>query len=147
MKRNAAMIFGVVLCLVFFSSLAFSQPRGGGYHSGGPHSGGHHDGYGSHHHGGWYGGWGYGYYPRGYWWGPGIFAYPGWGWPYSYPYFYRSYQAPPQVVEQPPEYDEPEQQQPDYWYYCQNPKGYYPYIKSCPGGWMQVVPNGTPSNP
>ena len=26
------------------------------------------------------------------------------------------------------------------WYYCQNAKGYYPYIKQCPGGWQQVDP-------
>jgi hypothetical protein len=36
--------------------------------------------------------------------------------------------------------------QPYYWYYCQNPQGYYPYIKSCPGGWMTVIPNVTPPN-
>jgi hypothetical protein len=27
-----------------------------------------------------------------------------------------------------------------YWYYCQSPQGYYPYIPHCPGGWLQVVP-------
>jgi hypothetical protein len=143
--------FGVILCLVFFSSLAPAQRQEGGYYGGGSHSGGHYHGYdyghGSYHHGGGYGGWGYGYYPRGYWWGPGIYAYPGWRWPYPYPYVYRSYQPPPQVIEEPPEYSEPEQEQPYYWYYCQNPQGYYPYIKSCPGGWMQVVPNVTPSTP
>jgi hypothetical protein len=32
------------------------------------------------------------------------------------------------------------------WYYCQNPQGYYPYIRSCPGGWLTVVPNVTPPN-
>ena len=136
MKRNPVMIFGVMLCLVFFSSLAFAERHGGGYHGGGSHSGGHHYGHGSHHHGGWHGGWGYGFY-----------AYPGWWWPYPYPYFYRSYQPPPQVIEQTPEYGEPMEQQPYYWYYCQNPQGYHPYIKSCPGGWMQVVPSETPSNP
>jgi hypothetical protein len=151
MKRNAVMIFGVILCLVFFSSLASAQHQGSGHYGGGSHSGGHyygHDyGHGSHHYGGGYGGWGYGYYPRGYWWGPGIYAYPSWWWPYPYPYFYPSYRPSPQVAEQPAEDGEPEQQQPYYWYYCQNPQGYYPYVKSCPGGWMQVVPNVTPSNP
>ncbi|MBV8977314.1 MAG: hypothetical protein JOZ13_08030 [Alphaproteobacteria bacterium] len=24
------------------------------------------------------------------------------------------------------------------WYHCANPEGYYPYIKSCRGGWEQV---------
>lgn len=27
-----------------------------------------------------------------------------------------------------------------YWYYCDNPQGYYPYVQRCPGGWRQVVP-------
>jgi len=27
-----------------------------------------------------------------------------------------------------------------YWYYCRNPQGYYPYVTSCPGGWVQVIP-------
>ena len=27
-----------------------------------------------------------------------------------------------------------------YWYYCNNPAGYYPYIKTCPNGWQQVPP-------
>jgi hypothetical protein len=40
-----------------------------------------------------------------------------------------------------PVYVEPEQTY--YWYYCSNPEGYYPYIKSCPGGWAKVVPTPT----
>ena len=82
----------------------------------------------------------------------------GWGWlPWaiggamigsalSAPYYY----PPPPVVVQvpPPTYAEPEQQQQNYyWYYCQNPQGYYPYIKSCPSGWMKVVPDMNPANP
>jgi hypothetical protein len=39
------------------------------------------------------------------------------------------------------------QQQTGYWYYCTDPAGYYPYIKSCPQGWMQVVPSGPPGRP
>ena len=42
-------------------------------------------------------------------------------------------QPPPEYSQQPPE-------DPDYWYYCEDPKGYYPYITECPGGWMTVVP-------
>lgn len=30
--------------------------------------------------------------------------------------------------------------QADYWYYCRKPEGYYPHIKKCPDGWMQVIP-------
>ena len=73
------------------------------------------------------------------------------GWPYpyySYPYSYPYYASPPAVIQQEPQvYSEPEQQQPYYWYFCQNPQGYYPYVKSCPGGWLKVVPNVAPSQP
>ena len=68
--------------------------------------------------------------------GPG----PYWGPP---PYYYA---APPVVVvpQQPQTYIQRNQQESDYWYYCQNPQGYYPYVKSCPGGWMKVVPDTVP---
>ena len=77
---------------------------------------------------------------------------PGWGWgpwwgaPY-YPYPY--YSAPPAVVQQPPVYVDPAPtaQQANYWFYCQNPQGYYPYIQQCPAGWMRVVPPSTPPHP
>ena len=69
------------------------------------------------------------YAPRPYW-GPTRYYYP----------------VPPVLVvpQQPPVYVQQNQQEPDYWYYCQNPQGYYPYIKSCPGGWMKVVPETAP---
>jgi hypothetical protein len=74
------------------------------------------------------------------------------GWPYYASWPYASYYGgwpyyPPEVSEGLPAYSEPEQQQPYYWYYCQNPQGYYPYIKSCPGGWIPVIPNVTPPLP
>ncbi|HNB02360.1 MAG TPA: hypothetical protein PLK61_11190, partial [Nitrosomonas sp.] len=28
----------------------------------------------------------------------------------------------------------------NYWHYCRNPEGYYPYVKKCPGGWLKVLP-------
>ena len=66
----------------------------------------------------------YGYYPYPYY------------YPYSDPYpYYPNY---PNAVAEPPAYAEPEQD--SYWYYCQAPQGYYPYISSCPGGWTRVVP-------
>jgi hypothetical protein len=40
---------------------------------------------------------------------------------------------------------EPQQQETSYWYYCKDSKGYYPYVKRCPSGWMRVVP--TPAVP
>ncbi|HUW29910.1 MAG TPA: hypothetical protein VMV97_15040 [Sulfuriferula sp.] len=75
---------------------------------------------------------------------PGSYYYPG---PYYYPappYYY-----PPPVVTapaSPPVYIEQgddqaaSPQQSGSWYYCDNPSGYYPYVKQCPGGWQAVAP-------
>jgi len=118
----------------------------GGYHGSGGYRGyrGYPGGYpyhgnGNHHHGNgnsyrvWIGG---GWYP-GYW-GP---AYPRY---YSYyPYYYPYAYAPGAVAEQP-QLSAPAQDQDSYWYYCENPQGYYPYVKSCPGGWMKVLPETEP---
>ncbi len=71
------------------------------------------------------------------WLGPGFWG-PGWWGP---PYYYYS---PPVVVQQPPVYVQPAPPAPTYWYYCQNPQGYYPYVQQCPGGWTQVTPSPTP---
>lgn len=55
---------------------------------------------------------------------------------YAYPtYVYPAY-PPPAVVAPAPTYPAP----PTYWYYCQSPPGYYPYVPQCPGGWLTVVP-------
>ena len=68
--------------------------------------------------------------------------------PYSYyyppRYPYPYYAAPPVVIQQQPSvYVEPEPQESNYWYYCQNAQAYYPYVKECPDGWMRVVPETT----
>jgi hypothetical protein len=97
-----------------------------------------------------------------YWWILGtMLIRVGGGPPYVYPYSYyypnlysyypypilQSYDmSPPEVTVEPPAYSQ-QQEQPYYWYYCQNPQGYYPYVKSCPGGWTQVEPKPTPPNP
>lgn len=70
-----------------------------------------------------------------YWGGPIVFG------PWWYPY--NGYYYPPRQVvpaPSPPIFVRPEPQPEYYWYYCQDPQGYYPYVKSCPGGWMKVVP-------
>jgi hypothetical protein len=77
-------------------------------------------------------------------WGPGW-----WGPPYPYPYAYGyPYAAPPTVViqQQPQQYIEQPAQQSEqqYWYFCPDPQGYYPYVKACPKGWMRVVPTTAP---
>ncbi|HSY27880.1 MAG TPA: hypothetical protein VK832_10285, partial [Burkholderiaceae bacterium] len=79
------------------------------------------------------------------------------GWPYYgyYPYGYYPYAAyPPVVVTQQaaaPVYMEqgnaaPAQQQSaapagqssNDWYYCRDPAGYYPYVRTCANGWQRV---------
>jgi hypothetical protein len=81
--------------------------------------------------GGYYGGYGYG-------WGP--------HYGYGYPYYYSPYYAAPVVVQQQaPVYIE---QQPaaqpaqpsGSWYYCNDSRAYYPYVKECPAGWQRVAP-------
>ncbi|HXR86763.1 MAG TPA: hypothetical protein VN728_07330 [Stellaceae bacterium] len=59
--------------------------------------------------------------------------------------------APPPVVYAPPPVAVAPQpayvSQPDQnWYYCDNPRGYYPYVASCTSGWRQVPaqPNAAP---
>jgi len=84
------------------------------------------------------------YYPSPY------YAYPPQYYSYPYPYPYPYY--PPVMVapQSPPVYIERESEpqpipqasapQENYWYHCNKPEGYYPYIKECPGGWQKVVP-------
>ncbi len=136
----------LILSAVFFVAIsppmyAWAAHGGWGHGHGGWHYGGH---YGWGYHGGYYPYWHYPYY-----WGWGG-VYLGWpyvGWPYGvyagYPYMGWPY-SPPAVTEAPQPYTAPDQQPPEYWYYCQNPQGYYPYVKSCPGGWIPVVPDATP---
>ncbi len=66
----------------------------------------------------------------GWWWhvGPSWYFYNQPVYPYPDPY------APPVVVAPTP----PNQQ---YWYYCRNPAGYYPYVPQCHGNW-EAVPAG-----
>jgi hypothetical protein len=93
--------------------------------------------------------WGPGYWHAGYWgpryWGPGYWGPRVWwgpsAWWWGGPYYYP---APTTVIQQPPVYVQPTPEEPQYWYYCQSPQGYYPYIKQCPNGWMKVVPPTTP---
>jgi hypothetical protein len=54
----------------------------------------------------------------------------------------------PVVVEQQPAVERKTstrfqpQTQGRYWYYCDDPKGYSPYITACPSGWRKVTPKG-----
>jgi len=123
-------IFGwLVLALLivcgprFLVSSAMAQHGHGGGHGGDWHGGGHGGGW---HGGGWYGGIGLGW----------------WGWPYylDWPYYPYAYYPPP-VYQAPavmPQAPAPAAAQSSFWYYCANPKGYYPYVQSCQGAWQPV---------
>ena len=120
-----------------------SRYHGSTSYHGGYKSGYKYHGHNSHHgHGNsyrfWIGGWAPG------WWGP-AYPYPRY-YPYYFPYYPYPYYAPGTVIAEQPALSDPSQDQDSYWYYCQNPQGYYPYIKSCPGGWMKVVPQSVPPN-
>lgn len=108
-------------------------------HAGRGHYGGHHGHYGGRHAGYYGGSWGlYLGLPLGW---------PGWYSPYyGYPSYYPPYYSSPVIVEsQPRTYIErgdsaEDAGEPYYWYHCDKPKGYHPYIEKCPGGWKKVVP-------
>jgi hypothetical protein len=52
-------------------------------------------------------------------------------------YPYPTYVPPAIVVQQPP--PAPTGLPPsEFWYYCDNPQGYYPYIAACNGPWQEV---------
>ena len=76
-------------------------------------------------------------------------------WPYWGPYYWEPYPydpspvvvAPPSVYLQPAPQIQPAPQTPSqppaassFWYYCEDPQGYYPYVQQCPGGWQPVAP-------
>jgi len=135
--------------------------------SGGDFDGSDHHDSGDHHHsdhhhnnlilglGGYYDPWLWsGYYNPGFWggnyynlgfFGPDSYGYRSFG--YTDP-FLRPYYASPTTVaapSRPPAYIQQQesktiQTKNNYWYYCRDPEGYYPHIKECPGGWLQVAP-------
>ena len=152
--RKQTILFG--LLLIFYGvcggiSCAYAGGHGGGYHGHGGH------GYGGGYHGhGWYG------YGGGYWgypafsfyfgapyYGYPLYGYPSYGYPsYAYPYYYppgmiTAPSSPPVYIQQNP--PSAQQNPPGYWYYCNDPQGYYPDVKECPGGWQQVEPTPPPT--
>ena len=138
MRRHLRRAFLVSLALLV-TGLAImpSEALAGGRHGRSWHGGGRHGG-------GWHG-------PRAFV-GVGVpfvvapFAYGAYRYGYGYPY-YPAYGPPPVIVESAPsqvyiERDYPPQAAPaqQYWHYCESARAYYPYVKECPGGWLQVVP-------
>ncbi len=146
-KLGIVIVIGVCLSLGFYSGACYARGGGGhgGGHGGGFHGGGFHGGFHgghSHHFGGTRvfigGSFGFPYYyPYGY------YPYPYYGYPYAYPY--PAYYSDPYAAIADTPLVVPSEPQQSYWYYCQDAQGYYPYVKSCPGGWTQVVP--TPPEP
>lgn len=137
----------LIICSLF-SGVNLARDGGGHGHGGGNYGGhyGGHGGYGGHYRS--YGGHG-GHSSFGFYLGSPFYGY---GYPYNgFPYY--PYYAPPTIVtvqSTPPVYIQQSppaaQQYPaGYWYYCSNPEGYYPYVKTCPNGWQQVEP--TPPAP
>ncbi len=131
---------------------AQAAPPSGGW-GGGHHDGGHgefHNGFHGHDHFGF--GFGFGFADP--WWGWGGWDLAYWGYPYApyYPYYYPPYPAyyapspgaPPQGVPlQGAAPQEPAQTMgappPQFWYYCDNPQGYYPYVTNCSSAWREVA--------
>jgi hypothetical protein len=80
------------------------------------------------------------------WWGPRYYYPPSYYYypPYGYPPVVTVPSSPPVYIERgesPPAADEGSS---NWWYYCVNPQGYYPYVKQCPGGWQRVAPQPPP---
>jgi hypothetical protein len=149
MKKTIFVIFGVLI-LLSVNTLPGSAAREGNHHRSGDSRWAGHDRGPVH-----YRGVGYRHGPRysyggSIWIGPGWLS-PWWDYPYySYPYYpYPYYTAPPVVTQpQPQIYIEPapQQEEESYWYYCPKSKGYYPYVKKCPEGWLRVVPSPVPQD-
>ena len=94
---------------------------------------------------GWHGGFhgGGGHFSHGA--GPRVYIGGYFGFPYYYPYGHYRYPYPDPLPYNPDLYTdttprdiEPPQQY--YWYYCNDSQTYYPYVTSCPSGWVKVVP-------
>jgi len=70
----------------------------------------------------------------------------GWWWNAGGVWFW--YDAPvypyPTVVSDYYYEDQDASQGSGYWYYCGNPAGYYPYVRSCRGPWEPVTPQPPP---
>ena len=137
MRTRAHLMLSSLVMIAFFVLVAAVPPSGadgrGGWQGSGWHRAGWHGGF-----------WGPRVYIGGPLWYPGPYAYP-------YPFYAPPVYAPPiyapPVVEEPlpPAYVEP--RSPAYWYYCQDPPGYYPYVSTCAVGWQQVAPQPSPPAP
>ena len=146
MNKTFAVGVAVLLALAPGSS-ALADGRGGGGHRGGGHHGSWHGGGG--HGGNWHGSyWGVALGGPGWW---GAWSYPyAYGVGYPYPYAYGAYpvqrviESRVYIPEPAPEvYVSREPAAPatsNYWFYCEDPAGYHPYVQHCNTTWLSVVP-------
>lgn len=147
--KNRGWIYLIITVLALTSADSVLARRGhGGHHH--HHHGGHHH-HRDHHHGHYRLGINMGgYYNPGFFgagaYNPRAYGYRSYGYPnqfigapaYGYQPIVAAPVAPPVYIQQ--EQPRPVQAQTNFWHYCQKPEGYYPYVKSCPGGWLQVAP-------
>ncbi len=70
----------------------------------------------------------------GWWWvvGPSWYFYPSPVYPYPSPW-----EPPASALVSPPQGTVPSAPPTQYWYYCDAAHGYYPYVPTCPEGWVQ----------
>ena len=79
-----------------------------------------------------------------------VFGGPLWSYPAYSPYYsyypygpYYPYPSQTIVIQSSPtRYIEKNENNDagQYWYYCKNPKGYYPYVQKCNVNWQKVIP-------
>jgi hypothetical protein len=82
----------------------------------------------------------------GWWWvlGPNFYFYPAPVYPFPDPFIPSivapapTVIAPPPVVAVPPPAIVAPSPAVSYWYFCHNPRGYYPYVPACYGRWHAV---------
>ncbi len=140
MKTRQSVLVTAALLSAFALSGTALAARGGGHFGG---HGGFHNGYGFGHVGAFIGGAFVAGALLAPWYYPGSYYYPG-------PYYYASY---PNVVESgsPAATVYVEQAQaptaqpaaPDagsWWYYCNETRAYYPYVRDCASPWQRVAP-------
>ena len=66
---------------------------------------------------------------------------PYWGWGPAYYYPPPAYYYPPPRPAEPTQYIERiDPAETGSWYYCEESRGYYPYVKDCASGWTRVAP-------
>jgi len=121
LSPRAAVVLAVALLIAMMQPQTARAQHGGG--GGGWHGGGAWNG------GSWHQGW---YGSRfGWWW-----VVPDFGW--------FAYDTPVYPYPDPDAYTQAMSAIP-YWYYCQDPAGYYPYVMQCSGPWQPVPAQPAPA--